>query len=434
MKARLRAAVRRTRDLFPLTTLGVAIAALGGAALWSGIVAADLVLIGAGSIALVTIALALVTVGLGALRVRTALKRAATITTPIAIECGYPLRTGFRLPRLWWLPGSRVTWRWISPASEVRLLEAGGWIDEEVAASARGWSETLRRRIDVGDAFGVAQVTLEHEQARAVRMLPSTGGLKQMHVVRTLAGGSDITHPSGSPEGERLDLRQYAPGDPIRFVLWSVFARTRELVVRTPERALSAAKKTLAYLVTGPADEPAAGAARVALDVGALGGDWAFGADGIEEPATNKEAALEALAKSKTAAPDAAGQGLAEFMRRAAKNGGGRAVVFVPAKPGPWLDGVIRAAKEIPRDAGGQAPLEFVVCMDGVRPSPGGGAQKKKAASRWARLALTDPDAGPDTVAREELQTVVRALGSLRAKVLVVDRRDGHVHASHGGG
>lgn len=431
MKERLRSFARRARDLFPLTTLGVAIATLGGGALWFGISAADLVMIGAGVIALVTIALAIVTVLLATLRVRSALSRAVTPTTPLAIECGYPARTGFRLPRLWWLPGSRVTWRWLSPDSDVRLLEAGGWIEEEVAAKARGWSETLRRRIEVGDPFGVAQIALEHQQARAVRMLPSTGGLKQMHVVRTLAGGSDITHPSGSPEGERLDLRQYAPGDPIRFVLWSVFARTRELVVRTPERALSAARKTLAYLVTGPADEPAAGAARVALDVGALGGDWAFGADGIEEPATNKDAALEALAKSKTAKPDEAGQGLAAFMRRAAKDGGGRAVVFVPAKPGPWLDGVIAAAKEIPRDAGGHAPLEFVVCMDGVR----GAKNAKKpssrlAASRWARLALADPEEGPETVAREDLQKVVSALGTLRAKVLVVDRQDGHVHAS----
>lgn len=424
MNARLAAIGRRARDLFPLTTLGALIAALGGLALGSGIASVDWVLIGAGMIALVTIALGLVAVALAAWRVRRALRSAIPSSSPIALECGYPSRTGFRLPRLRWIPGIRVSWRWISPEAGVRLLDGGGWIEEEVLATARGWGESLRRRIEIGDAFGLALVALEHEEARAVRMLPSTGGLKQMHVVRTLAGGSDIPHPLGTPEGERLDMRQYSPGDPIRFVLWSVFARTRELVVRTPERALSAARRTLAYLVTGAADEPAAGAARVALDVGALGGDWAFGADGIPEPATTKDAALEALVRSKTAPRDEAGRGLATFMRQAAKSGGGRAVVFVPATHGPWLAGVLAAAREIPRDAAGHTPLEFVVCTDGVAPARPGG-------SRIAKLALEE-NGGEDRVSREELQRVVRALGALRARVIVVDRKHGHVHASMG--
>jgi hypothetical protein len=258
-------------------------------------------------------------------------------------------------------------------------------------------------------------------------MLPSVGGLRQMHVVRTLSGGSDITHPDGTPDGERLDLRAYAPGDPIRFILWNVFARTRELVVRTPERALEAAKKTMAYLVSGPGDEPAAGAARVAVDVGALGKDWAFGADGVDEPATNKSAALEALAKSASADPNECGKGLARFVKQAAAGGSGRALVFVPGKPGPWLDGLIEAARQIPTDARGLAPLEFIVCTDGVA----------KATKRglFRRLVTSDPaghEAHDAPVDAEELQRVVAALGKLRARVLIVDRRDGHVTLAAG--
>lgn len=424
MRARLTAFARRARDAFPLTRLGVALVVLTALALRFGWQEVDLVLLGSATIAIVTLAIGLLTVGLAWWRVKAALRAAGESSSAISVECGFPGRTGFRLPRLRWLPGARVTWRWLEPEADLRLVEAGGWIEEEVTPRARRWAETLRRRVEVGDAFGLCAIATEHVERRPVRILPSVGGLKQMHVVHTLSGGSDITHPAGSPEGERLDLRQYAPGDPIRFVLWSVFARTRELVVRTPEKALSAARRTLAYLVTGPADEPAAGAARVAVDVGALGGDWAFGADGIDAPASTREAALEALAKSASAPREGAGSGLASFLRKASKDGAGRAVVFVPGKPGPWLDGVVRAAQELPRDAAGRAPIEFVVCTDGV--------ERGRARSRIAKLAMQERDSGEERVAQSELAKVVGELGKLRARVVIVDRRGGHVQQASG--
>ncbi len=417
---------RRARDIFPLTGLGVAVLALSAIALAIGIDAVDLVLIGAGVIGLAAVVLTLALVLLGSWRVRRALSRVQATEATLVIECGHPLRTGFRLPRLWWLPGVRVRWSWLAPAAKVRALASGVWLEEEVRPSTRGFGEHLSRRVEVSDAFGLAAVALERTEARAVRMLPSTGGLKQMHVVRTLSGGSDWSHPEGTPDGERLDLRQYAPGDPIKYVLWNVFARTRELVVRTPERALSAARKTLAYLVAGAGDEPAAGAARVAVDVGAFGGDWAFGADGVDEPAQTKEAALEALARSAHAPRERAGHGLATFMKSASA-GASRALVFVPAKPGPWLEGVLRSAAQLSPDATGRIPLEFIVCIDGVARSKARGAASRLALEADERDGRSDAP-----VAADELSRVVSALGRLRARVIVVDRRDGHVHTAAG--
>ena len=414
---------RGARDLFPLTGLGVLVGGLAALALYVGFSEVDLVLLGAGVIGGLAILVGVLSVGLGLLRIRGALNRLAPNDTPLVLECGYPVRTGFRLPRLMFLPGVQVRWRWREPAAKVRLLRQGGWAEEEVTPERRGWSETLTRRIEIGDPFGLAAIAIEHCETRPVRMLPSVGGLKQMHVVRTLSGGSDLTHPDGSPEGDRLDLRSYSPGDPIKFVLWNVFARTRQLVVRTPEKAISSAKKTLAYLVSGQGDEPAAGAARVAVDVGALGGDWAFGADGVDEPASTKDAALEALARSATADPETSGAGLASFVKRAAADGAGRAIVFVPGRPGPWLDGVVKAAGQMAPDSTGRVPLEFVVCTDGVQ---------RAARAPWLKkiaLREREEDATPEgLVASEELARVVATLGKLRARVLVVDRRDGHVH------
>ncbi len=421
MKGRLGERVRRARELFPLTWLGVAALAGTGIALWVGFQEVDLVFLGAGVIGAVALVFGLILVGLGAWRVVARLRAMVPQESARVLECGYPVRTGFWLPRLWYLPGLRLGWRWDPSSAKVRLLRDGLRIEEEALPNARGWRDTLTRKITIGDPFGLASVTLTHTEARPVRMLPSVGGLRSMHVVRTLAGGSDLAHPEGTPEGDRIDLRHYTPGDPIRFVLWRVFARTRELVVRQPERALSAARKTMAYLVSGSGDEPAAGAARVAVDVGALGGDWAFGADGVPEPATTKDAALESLARSR-GVPDAeCGRGLASFIERASPDGGGRTVVFVPGRPGPWLDGLLESAQKLPRGMHGRAPIEFVVCTDGVH---------QRARSGWlGRAALAPVEAEPDGgVEAEELQRVVASLQRLQASVIVVDRRDGRVH------
>lgn len=408
-------------DLTPLTGLGALVAALSALAVGRyGVEELDLVLLGAGIVGLSAVAMAVVGVGLGALRLSLALRGAPRTGEPVRLECGSPYRSDLRLPRLWYLPNVRATWRWSSPPGRVRVLRQGLALGEEVTVTGRAWTDGLERRFVVEDVFGLSRVRFGSRVPRPVRALPSTGGLRSMHVVRTLAGGADLAHPEGSPEGDRLDLRAYAPGDPIRYVLWSVFARTRELVVRTPEKALSASRKTLAYQVAGDGDEAAAGAARVAVDMGALGGEWALGADGVPAPAETREAALEALARSAEAWPDEGGAGLLAFLE-AAGHGTKRTVVFVPAKPGPWIEGVARAARNVPRDAAGRSPLEFVVCMDGVREPP--------RRTGLARLALRPPpgDAadGEGTVSSADLAQVVQHLGALGGRVVVVDRRDG---------
>ena len=323
------------------------------------------------------------------------------------------------------LPFIRVGWSWVEPPARVKQVKARRFrLEEEVIPQGRGLRDEVVRRIVVGDVFGLARIAWRTTEHRAIRVLPSVGGLRQMHVVRSLAGGEDISHPEGTPEGERIDLRRYVPGDPIRFILWKVFAKTRDVIVRTPERALEHARQTVASLVAGDGDEPAAGAARVAIDVGALGGEWVFGADGVPSPARAREEALEVLAKSSSAKPDEHGAGLGEFLRTASPGGGGRAVVFVPGRPGAWLDNVVRSAAKVGQGQMGTgfAPMEFIVCTDGI----------ERASKRgWIGRAMLRRPTGPDDdlvpVLSSELTEVLSKLGALRARILVIDRRDGRV-------
>ena len=76
--------------------------------------------------------------------------------------------------------------------------------------------------------------------------LPRLAGLSRMPALSSLASGDAAPHPMGLEDGDRLELRRYMPGDPARFIHWKVLSRTRRLMVRTPERALSLARRTAA--------------------------------------------------------------------------------------------------------------------------------------------------------------------------------------------
>ncbi|MEO7327780.1 MAG: DUF58 domain-containing protein, partial [Minicystis sp.] len=283
---RLRTRARPVLDLFPLTPLGLL--TLAGAALalaYYGLRRIDLLLLVVGVVGLALGALALIGVVLATVLLRLRL-RAPAPAPALRLEGGLPARTGFSLPRLWWVPLVKIDWSWITPEARVRAVPEGLRLHEEITPRRRALLEHLVRRVEVGDVFGLCRLAFRLGEARTLRFLPSKGALEQVRVIRSIAGGDDVYDPMGQADGERVDTRGYAQGDPIRLVLWKVFARSRQLVVRTPERAFSVSRKTIAYLVAGEGDEPAAGAARVAVESGALGATWVLGADGNDHDAT----------------------------------------------------------------------------------------------------------------------------------------------------
>ncbi len=418
---------RWVRRPFPLTGLGilVGVGSMVGT-VYYGLRRLDLVLLVIGIVGLAVTALALVATLLGALIIRRADRRRQMQTEgakgkphgKLQIECGFPVRTGFSLPRPWYLPFVDVSWRWLEPEAAVRIIRRGSKYTEEVTAARRGMVPKVVRLVEVGDIFGLTQLSFELHEVRQVRFTPSVGALKHIEVIRGMSGGDDLSHPSGPAEGDPFDMRRYNPGDPIRFVLWKVFARSRMLVVRTPERAISLARQTAAYMVATKGDEPAAGAARVAVDHGVLGNDWILGVDGSDQVATAPGLALEMLTRSSNADPERGGTGLADFLRNRVPSDMGRAVVFVPGRPGPWLETVQAAARS---KRGG---VEFVVCTDGIKEPP-----QVSAWRRWL-VPTPEPEVAPgatEPVTRAEVTEVVKALGGSRAKVVVIDRAAGRV-------
>jgi len=418
-----RIVLRRARDLFPLTLLGLAIGGGSALALFHyGLDRIDLVLLVVG------------VVGLGLVSVCTLLTLVVTLVmwlklrrmpeAPLVnLECGFPRRTGFSVGSPWFVPFVRVGWTWISPEARVRHHRRGLRVDEEVIATRRTLRDNIVRCLEVSDSFGLTRVSFRITEPRPLRFVPSHGALRQMHVIRSMAAGEELPHPDGPAEGERADIRRYVAGDPVRYILWKVFARTREVVVRTPERAIGPVHQTVAYLVTGEGDEPAAGAARVAVESGALGGGWVLGADGAEGHVSSSHEALDLLARSGDAPPGEGGVGLADFLRTATPGGRGRALVFVPARPGPWLDRVLAT---VGASRGTLPAVEFIVCADGVNRSPG-----PRAIRRFALRSDEpfDPRRGIGPTSASDLAQVCKKLAATRAGVLVLDRVEGRVYS-----
>lgn len=417
--SRSRRLVRRLRRValayVPLTGRGLLVAGLSGFALWRyGFGTLDLVLfvMGMAGLALVTVAAVAVTLA------TTILKRRIPADTgaPLRLEAGSPIATGFALPALGRWPLVTLRWRVVSPDDlEVRATQRGTTQHETFVATRRGHIDTLVRELVVGDVFGLSALGWHRHDERAVTVLPHVGRLRRAPVVRSLAGAEGQPHPAGTPDGDRMELRRYVPGDSIRHILWKTYARTRTLNVRLPERSVERADKTVAYLVAGDGDEPAAAAARVALERGALGARWRFGADGNEQPVSELGAALDAIVRSgnRPAPPF----GLDRFLGLVIPEGEVHCVVFAPARPGPWLERALAAARVV----GLRGGLSFVLTTDGVAPPPA----RRNVLKRF----LFEPRVQTETPS-DGLALCVRTIAAAGHTVLVLDRASGRAYGS----
>ena len=404
--------LRRALDKFPPTLLGLLVAAAGSVALLDyGLQRLDLVLMVCGAVALGVWGLMLLLVATTGLVLFAKLRRQATAEA-VRGEAGYPRRTTFTAPSLRFVPLIRCHWSWVVPdEAEVAAVPRGGRQEEEVTPTARWRIETIERRVLVEDVLGLMRVGWRHEQRAPMCVLPNVGQFRQMPVIRALSGGEDLPLPSGDPVGDRVDYRRYGPGDPLKTILWKTFARTRQVMVRTPERAIAPAQRTVVYLVAAPWDEPAAAAARVAIEMGILGVNGRFGTDGQPPDGTaDPDLALEWIAAS-AAARHRCGADLEPFLREAERHGRVRGIVFVPAAPGPWLDRVAFVV------AGRRRMLDVVVGTDGVA----------LASPSWLRR-LVWRGRPARALARADLDETIHRLLRAGVEPIVVERHTGKVY------
>lgn len=337
----------------------------------------------------------------------------------IELETWAETRTGLTMPSLWWLPWVRARWRWVhegaeTPDAEVVLRRAGREVEERVTLRDRGEYARVVRAFRIDDMLGFASVTFRHAQAVSLRVLPRRAPVSQNTVFVAQAAGDDSYHALGDARGDRAELRRYAPGDPARFIHWKNFARTRKLVTRVPERAMSPRRAAAVYFIAAAEDDATAEVARSFIESGAFGDNWVFSADGSDSMTSSKAHAMHMLVRSVRARDQGAG-GLGRFLRQLRNEGPHALILFAPGQLGDWLPRVQAAL------AGREGRRAEQVVI-GV-PSPPRGT-----VAAWRRWVWTPSREQASSWQRDEHARSVRAaLTPLASSLWLIDCQTGNI-------
>jgi hypothetical protein len=413
--------MRPIHGAFPLTRTGVAFLLLFGLAVWfQGVLHLDLVLLVAGLAGLLVILALLLCTLAGAAWLAWRSRQARTPGL-LDLETRTPQPTGYRVAYPRWIPFTVAQWQWVNDgrgetAAAITVERQGGELVEMAAPERRCIVERVVRRFAVRDLFGLAEIAWRRAETVSLRVLPERGMLEQMPPPAGMADGDDLSDVYAEPRGDRVEMRQYAPGDPLRMVLWKVYARTSRMMVRTPERSVAERRKGCAYLVTSAQDDATAAVARIAIERNLLGDDWCFAADGVDRHATTREEALEVLARSGEADPAARGGSLGAFLSKMENEGYQFCILLLPPEAAAWE----YAAAQVP--GGGVMRMQILTGVEAVQPEPEGPPAWKERLKQW----FVRP-AGEERHTLEELRRLATGTAGMAATAGVAERQTGNL-------
>lgn len=398
---------------WPMSLGGTVFVVLGGVSVWFGRGRMDLVLSLAGIWILAIAAISGLAAGWSWLGLRRTLERSSRRegATRLGGVEGYRVVTGLSIPRRWIPLAASPEWTWLQPAAVAWLVPDGKSWREEVIPQERCETETIVRRVTASDLFGIWRLRLRAVEPRLVLLQPDIGRLDAQAVSSAMSNGELLPHPHARPVGELYDNRPYTRSDPARMVLWKVYARSRQLLVRAPETAQQPEPRPLVFLVAGDHDDAAAGAARALLEQGLIGRSIPFACDGTPVPIVEPEAIRAAIVRSR-AHRDRCGADLAAALsdRRLARDA--PVLLIAPARDPCWLAGTL------PRIAA--RPSRFVVlAVADLVAAPPRRSGWRAPIERWF---LRAPIAA---FGFEQMLTPLQALRGVGCRIVLADRTAG---------
>ncbi|ALO45564.1 DUF58 domain-containing protein [Pseudohongiella spirulinae] len=414
VQTQIRHYAERLRTHFPLSMAGLLILLLALASLQGfGYQRMDLVVFALTVCALSIVLISSIMVITTGLIIRKRLRLALnSAQAPLKAEASYPNDTQFMIPGHSWLPMMTLEWRVVAPDAmhtRIRFNTDEDLLEETIVPEQRCLGGHITRLFTVRDVMGLCRFSWRMSQAAQIMILPKIGQLRALPLLRSMDAEDGIPDFRGAPQGDRMDIRRYAPGDSVRDIMWRVYARNRHLNVRLPEKSMFQSERTLAYLVSGPADEAAAGVARFAVAEGALGEPWLFSADGSSDVARTTASALPLIAGSRQ--PGRTLEfGLDAFLQQ---QGGqySACIVFVPATKGSWTRSLLETLARFP------GPFTIVIGIDGS-------TESSSPPHYWQRM-LFSADKQASRSAAADLRELIALFGKVGTQVLVVDRQSG---------
>lgn len=253
-------------------------------------------------------------------------------------DVGHRIDSSYRVYRPFFMPFVSVEVE-ILGALEREEQRRGFWIYEHFFARERGRLGQLRRRVSIEDIFGLTRIAFVLSQDVNYELRPAQAALGGF-VLQLTASGDGYSHPEGESKGELVEMRRYQAGDPLRLVLWKIFARSRKLLVRAPEPAVVEQNEMFVYFVAGPEDEASASMARAFLtSLDESSSDVVFAADGAMRLARDRVEGLNDVIDS-VGHRAHGGEGLEELAPMVSDAMRRRTFMMLPSEAGPWLDRV----------------------------------------------------------------------------------------------
>lgn len=409
------------RERFPLTLQGFAVLAIALAALQLfAFEQMDLVVFALAVCAIVIVCAALLLVLVAGLVLRQRERRPTTSAqggnTGFKAEAGYVNETGFSRPTLSWIPLVSLSWDIIYPdaiETRNRLNPHSNRWEEHILAHRRCYSPVIVRRYSLTDVLGFCRFSWRTSSQQTLMVLPQKAQLQKLPFLRSLTAEDGLPSPSGNPEGDRMEIRPYAPGDSVRNIMWKVYARNRHLNVRLAERSVHHSNRTLAYQLSGPDDEAAAAVARVAIETGALGEEWVFGADSCAEPTSNPVTAVSMTARSRILDGSQA-YGLDRFLQQQQQQAGLNCIIFAGTNATAWLTALQQTLARYP------GRYTVVLATDGlvdeIRPP------------LWQRLLYTAQAERRQCQGVTAVAGLLTQLGQFVESTVLVDRQSGQTY------
>lgn len=327
---------------------------------------------------------------------------------------GYIL-SGYRIYKPFYLPFIEISSELTTPSFERREKRSLLWIGETLRPTGRGRYQTLQRKITVSDLFGLTRIQFFLVEPVDLEIMPAQGKFEP-HVFRSSSSGEEgYSHPDGDPRGDLVEMRRYQAGDPLKLVLWKVFARSRKLVVRSPEPTISQQTEMFVYFVSGERDEASAAMARAFLEsMGAEDVNMCFSAAGAGRIASDSREGLSDVIDS-ASCREKSGEDLSHVAALVSSGMMAHCFLLVPQQTGPWFHHVRQFIAQY-----GVRPT-FVVSVHSRDIS----GQKAKKHSIFRRLLCAEAATSRDEQQTQALCKELSALGEVR----VVDVDTGHANA-----
>jgi hypothetical protein len=161
----------------------------------------------------------------------------------------------------------------------------------------RGIWKVQKLRFTLEDRLGLSRLSWEYPLVECqCEVFAPNIELRSIPSPASSAKAGEEAEFSKERSGELFDMKSYDPTDGVKHILWKVYARSNELVVRRPEPALHPDGVVAVYLVASKREDHVAGAFQSYLEkLEAENIQVLFGLDGYGEKIIAKEEILHAI-------------------------------------------------------------------------------------------------------------------------------------------